>query len=101
VDELATAVRQSLGSGGPLWRHGISPYSQRRNAVLAAVLKTLLTPANADIAIRTRVNRPHNIHGPERIDGLVININRSLAHVAWPNGETTVESVKHLVTIVA
>ena len=77
------------------------PYSQRRNAVLAAVLKTLLTPANADIAIRTRVNRPHNIHGPERIDGLVININRSLAYVAWPNGETTVESVKHLVTIVA
>ena len=68
---------------------------------MLAVLKTFLTPTNADIAIRTRVNRPHNILGPERIDGLVININRSLAYVAWPNGETTVESVKHLVTIVA
>ena len=39
--------------------------------------------------------------GPERTDGLVINVHRGVANVAWPNGETTVESVKHLVPIVA
>jgi hypothetical protein len=69
-------------------------------AVLAA-LKTIFTPANADIGVRSRVNRVHNLLGPERTDGLVINVHRGVANVAWPNGETTIESVKHLVPIVA
>jgi len=68
--------------------------------VLAA-LKTIFTPAHADIGVRSRVNRVHNLLGPERTDGLVINLHRGIANVAWPNGETTVESVKHLVPIVA
>jgi len=68
--------------------------------VLAA-LKNVLTPAAAGIEPRTRVNRVHNILGAERVDGLVINVNRGVAYVSWPNGETTIESVKHLVEIVA
>jgi hypothetical protein len=38
--------------------------------------------------------------GPERVDGLVININRGVAYVAWRNGDTTIESLKHLVPII-
>lgn len=68
---------------------------------MLAVLKTMLTPANADIQIRGRVNRVHSVLGPERIDGLVINLNRGVAYVAWPNGETTIESVRYLVAIIA
>jgi len=68
---------------------------------MLAVLKNVFTAANPDIAPRIRVNRAHNILGPERIDGLVINVKRGIAHVAWPNGETTVERTKHLVPIVA
>jgi hypothetical protein len=66
-----------------------------------AVLKTFLTQSNAHIEIRARVNRTHNLLGPERTDGLVLNIRRGVAYVAWPDGETTIESVKHLVPIVA
>jgi len=69
-------------------------------AVLAA-LKTIFTPADRGVGVRTRVNRVHNLLGPERTDCLVINVHRGIANVAWPNGETTVESVKHLVPIVA
>lgn len=68
--------------------------------VLSA-LKTMLTAAEADIRVRTRVNRMHNLLGPERIDGLVINLQRDVAYVAWPNGETTVESTRYLVPIIA
>ena len=68
---------------------------------MLAVLKTMLTPADADIQIRSRVNRVHSVLGPERIDGLVINLNRGVAYVAWPNGETTIESVRYLVAIIA
>jgi hypothetical protein len=66
-----------------------------------AVLKTFLTPSNADIKIRARVNRVHNMLGPERTDGLVLNVHRGVAYIAWPDGETTIESIKHLVPIVA
>jgi len=65
------------------------------------VLKAMLTSADAEIGIRTRVNRVHNVLGPERIDGLVINLKRDVAYVAWPNGETTVERTRHLVPIIA
>jgi hypothetical protein len=68
--------------------------------VLAA-LKSILSSADAEIRIRARVNRVHNLLGPERVDGLVINIKRGVAYVAWPDGETTIESIKHLVPIVA
>ena len=68
---------------------------------MLAVLKTFLTPLNADIKIRARVNRVHNLLGPERTDGLVLNVHRGVAYVAWPDGETTIESIKHLVPIVA
>ena len=68
---------------------------------MLAVLKTFLTQSNAHIEVRTRVNRMHNLLGPERTDGLVINLHRGVAYVTWPNGETTIESVKHLVPIVA
>jgi hypothetical protein len=68
---------------------------------LLAVLKNVLTPANADIAPHARVNRVHSILGPERIDGLVISVTRGMARVAWPNGQTTVESIRYLVPIVA
>lgn len=67
---------------------------------MLAVLKTFLAPANTDIEVRTRVNRVHNMLGPERTDGLVINIHRGVAYVAWPNGETTIENLKHLVPII-
>jgi hypothetical protein len=66
-----------------------------------AVLKSILTSADAEIRIRTRVNRVHNMLGPERVDGLVLNIHRGVAYVAWPNGETTIESTNYLVPIVA
>jgi len=66
-----------------------------------AVLKSILSSADAEIRIRSRVNRVHNMLGPERVDGLVINIHRGVAYVAWPNGETTIESTRHLVAIVA
>ncbi len=68
---------------------------------MLAALKTILATGNSGIEIRARVNRVHNLFGPERIDGLVINMHNGVAYVAWPNGETTVESVKHLVPIVA
>jgi hypothetical protein len=68
--------------------------------VLAALMN-FFSPAESDIAVRSRVNRVHNILGAERVDGLVINVSRGVAHVAWPNGETTVESIKYLCTIVA
>lgn len=68
---------------------------------MLAALKNVLSPAVAAIEPRTRVNRVHNILGPERVDGLVINVHRGVAYVSWPNGETTIENVKHLVEIVA
>ena len=64
------------------------------------LLKNLLISANPEIEARARVNRIHNLTGPERVDGLVVNLNRGVAYVAWPNGETTVESVRHLVAII-
>lgn len=65
-----------------------------------ALLKSVLTPAPSAIEMRTRVNRIHNLTGPERTDGLVVNLHRGVAYVAWPNGDTTVESTKHLVPII-
>jgi hypothetical protein len=65
-----------------------------------ALLRSALAPSHAEIEMRARVNRIHTVTGPERVDGLVINLNRGVAYVAWPNGDTTIESVKHLVPIV-
>jgi hypothetical protein len=49
---------------------------------------------------RIKGNRIHTMTGPERVDGLVININRGVAYVAWRNGDTTIESLKHVVPII-
>ena len=68
---------------------------------MLALLKNILTPSHCEIEPRVRVNRIHTLIGPERIDGLVINVTQGLAYVAWPNGDTTVESTKHLVPIIA
>ena len=68
---------------------------------MLALLKSILSPSHCEIEPRVRVNRVYTVIGPERIDGLVINVNRGLAYVAWPNGDTTVESTKHLVPIIA
>jgi len=67
---------------------------------LFALLKSILSPTAEDIEIRARVNRVHTLTGPERVDGLVINVARGVAYVSWPNGETTLESVRHLVPII-
>jgi hypothetical protein len=64
-----------------------------------ALLKTIFPPRQ-DIEVRARVNRIHTATGPERVDGLVINTSRGVAYVTWPNGETTLESVRHLVPII-
>ena len=68
---------------------------------MLALLRSVLSPSHCEIEPRVRVNRVHTLMGPERVDGLVINVNRGLAYVAWPNGGTTVESTKHLVPIIA
>ncbi len=68
---------------------------------MLALLKSVLTPAHCEIEPRDTVNRIHTVIGPERVDGLVINVSGGLAYVAWPNGDTTVESTKHLVPIIA
>ena len=68
---------------------------------MLGVFKTLFSAPAAPIDVRTRVNRVHNLLGPERTDGLVVNLHRGVANVAWPNGETTIERVKHLVPIIA
>ena len=65
-----------------------------------ALLKNAFIPTQAEIEMRARVNRIHTMTGPERVDGLVININRGVAYVAWPNGDTTIESLRHLVPII-
>ena len=65
-----------------------------------AFLKMIFSPEQEDIGVRTKVNRLHTLNGPERIDGLVINTKHGVAYVVWPNGETTLESVRHLVPIV-
>jgi hypothetical protein len=65
-----------------------------------ALLKNLIHSPIPEIQARARVNRIHNLTGPERVDGFVINLHRGVAYVAWPNGETTVESVRHLVPII-
>ena len=64
-----------------------------------ALLKTIFPPRE-EIEVRARVNRIHNLTGAERVDGLVINTSRGVAYVSWPNGETTLESVRHLVPII-
>jgi len=64
------------------------------------LLKNILITNHEKIAVRARVNRMHNITGPERTDGLVMNVQGGVAYVVWPNGDTTQESVKHLVPIV-
>jgi hypothetical protein len=66
-----------------------------------ALLRNILTPPHCEIEPRARVNRIQTVIGPERVDGLVINVSGGLAYVAWPNGDTTVESTKHLVPIIA
>jgi hypothetical protein len=66
-----------------------------------ALLKNVLSPSHCEIEPQARVNRIHTLTGPERIDGYVINVSHGLAYVAWPNGHTTIESVRHLVPIVA
>jgi hypothetical protein len=65
-----------------------------------ALLRNAFALDHAELEPRTRVNRMHTLSGPERIDGLVINLNHGLAYVAWPNGDTTIESVRHLVPII-
>ena len=79
---------------------GISSRTEREFGVLA-LLKSVLSPSHLKIEPRSRVNRIQSLIGPERVDGLVINVNRGVAYVAWPNGDTTMESTKHLVPIVA
>ena len=66
---------------------------------MLSLLKTIFSP-QPELEVRTRVNRIHNMTGAERTDGLVINTRYGVAYVAWPNGETTMESVRHLVPIV-
>jgi hypothetical protein len=73
----------------------------KKEFLVFALLKNALISTQAEIELRARVNRIHNLTGPERTDGLVINLNRGVAYVAWPNGDTTIESVRHLVTIIA
>ena len=68
---------------------------------MLALLKNILSTGHCAIQPRDRVNRVHTLIGPERVDGLVVNVAHGLASVAWPNGDTTVESTKHLVPIVA
>jgi hypothetical protein len=68
---------------------------------VSVLLRSVLFPAHCEIEPRSRVNRVNTLIGPERIDGLVINVNHGLAYVAWPNGDTTVESTRHLVPIIA
>lgn len=68
---------------------------------MLALLKNVLSPSRCEIEPQARVNRIHTLTGPERIDGFVINVSHGLAYVAWPNGDTTIESVRHLVPIIA
>ena len=68
---------------------------------MLAFLKALFGRTGCEIEARCKVNRIRTLIGPERIDGLVIKVNRGLAYVAWPNGDTTVESIEHLVPIIA
>lgn len=68
---------------------------------MLGTLKNLLSPERPAIAVRTRVNRVHNHLGPERLDGLVVKLHGDVAYVAWPDGETTIESVRQLAQIVA
>lgn len=68
---------------------------------MLALLKILFSPAREEIDVRARVNRIHTITGPERTDGLVLNVRRGIAYVSWPNGETTMERVRYLVAIIA
>jgi hypothetical protein len=72
-----------------------------RSLGVLALLRSVLSPSHLKIEPRARVNRVQTLIGPERIDGLVINVNQGVAHVAWPNGDTTMESTKHLVPIIA
>ena len=65
-----------------------------------ALLRSALAPNHSEIEMRARVNRIHTLTGPERVDGLVITLHRGVAYVSWPNGDTTIESVKHLVPII-
>ncbi len=68
---------------------------------MLALLRSVLSPSHCEIEPQTRVNRVNTLIGPERIDGVVINVNHGLAYVAWPNGDTTVESIRQLVPIIA
>ena len=68
---------------------------------MLALLKNILTSSHSEIEPRVRVNRVNTLVGPERVDGLVINVTQGLAYVAWPNGDTTVGNTKHLVPIIA
>jgi hypothetical protein len=79
----------------------LSMSSSNKELAVLALLRSVLSPSHCEIEPRGRVNRIHTLIGPERIDGLVINVNGGLAYVAWPNGDTTVESTKHLVPIIA
>jgi hypothetical protein len=72
-----------------------------RSLGVLALLRSVLSPSHLKIEPRARVNRVQTLIGPERIDGLVINVNQGVAYVAWPNGDTTMESTKHLVPIIA
>jgi hypothetical protein len=71
-----------------------------KESAVFALLKNAFMPTPAEIEMRARVNRIHTMTGPERVDGLVINIQRGVAYVAWPNGDTTIESLRHLVPII-
>jgi hypothetical protein len=65
-----------------------------------ALLKNVLAPTPSRIEMRARVNRIHGLSGPERTDGLVVNLHRGVAYVTWPDGDTTIESTRHLVPII-
>jgi len=68
---------------------------------MLALLRILFFPPREEIDVRARVNRIHTVTGPERTDGLVLNVSRGMAYVSWPNGDTTIERVRHLVAIIA
>lgn len=76
-------------------------FDPSRSVFVLATLKNLLSPEQPAIALRARVNRVHNHLGPERLEGLVVKLHGDVAYVAWPDGETTIESVRHLAVIVA
>jgi len=81
-------------------RAALPTHSMLQELSMLALLKILFSPRD-EIGVRARVNRIHTITGPERIDGLVLNVRRGIAYVSWPNGDTTRESVRHLVAIIA